>query len=306
MSIKLIDILREQSEDQELKTLLKKDYSTFVKELGDNIKDPKFIEAIKSLASENPIDFKTINVKVSDLEPTQNEVDVNKSLEYPLTNPSSAKQCLDATSPIKIAGKPIITGGGGKFIIDFHHRWSQVYALNPNAEMVALDLTAIKNPIKALKATQLGIAADLGKVPTQSVKGRNLLKIDKDSLISYVVKTIIPSVTQVFIAREIGKGRSAFAKIAAKTKPLQEAPDPKTKVTIANYIWKNVEQMQQKNQPSSDAPPRGIMPQTDDVLKKGEDSLEKVTPNVAKVSTINLNKEPISEEIARLKKLAGL
>jgi len=299
MSIKLIDILREQSEDQELKTLLKKDYSTFVKELGDNIKDPKFIEAIKSLASENPIDFKTINVKVSDLEPTQNEVDVNKSLKFPLTNPSSAKQCLDATSPIKIAGKPIITGGGGKFIIDGHHRWSQVYALNPNAEMVALDLTAIKNPIKALKATQLGIAADLGRIETQSVEGSNLLQINENQLKGYVQRTITSKVVEVF--KTVLGMEKLNTTAGLKKEALSQIEFATLKALIANYIWKNIEQMQQNNQPVDGAPPRGIMPQTDDVLKKGEDSLEKVTPNIDKVSTINLQKE-----IVRLKKLAGL
>ena len=33
---------------------------------------------------------------------------------------------------------------------------------------------------------------------------------------------------------------------------------------IAAYIWKNVQQMQQNNQPVAPKAPRGIMPQTDD------------------------------------------
>jgi hypothetical protein len=284
-----IRIIKE-NEKQDLKNLLKMDYSLFVKELGDNIKDPKFIAAIKSLSDKYPLNFSSVNPTVGDLKPTQNEIDIDKSLKFPLTNADSARICLKG-GIIAVAGKRIITGGGGKFIIDGHHRWSQVCALNPEAKIAAIDLSDIKNPIKALKATQLGIAADLGEVPTATVEGSNLLKIGKDALRVYIVKTITPKIVQVFIAKGIGKGRSVFAKIAAKTKPLQEAPDQSTKLAIANYIWKNVEQMQQKNQPVPGAPERGIMPQTDDA-KDWQD----LAPNI----------NNIKEEIARLKKLAGL
>jgi len=267
-----------EDENQELKDLLKMDYSLFVKELGDNIKDPKFINAIKSLSDKYPLNFTTADPVVGDLKPTQNEIDVDKSLKFPLTNTDSARICLKG-GVIAVAGKRIITGGGGKFIIDGHHRWSQVCALNPEAKIAAIDLSDIKDPMKALKATQLGIAADLGKVPTAKVEGNNLLKMGKDALISYVVKTITPEVLEEF--KKAGKGDSPEA--------------------VGQFIWTNIDKMQKDNQPVSGAPERGIMPQTDDA-KDWQD----LAPNIDKVSTINLDKEPISEEIARLKKLAGL
>lgn len=274
MKIRII----KEDENQELKNLLKVDYSLFVKELGDNIKDPKFIAAIKSLSDKYPLNFRSANPTVGDLKPTQNEIDVDKSLKFPLTNADSARVCLNG-GIIAVAGKRIITGGGGKFIIDGHHRWSQVCALNPQAKIAAIDLSDIKDPMKALKATQLGIAADLGKIDTQKVEGQNLLKMGKDSLIKYVVKTITPDVVEEFKAA--GKG---------------DTPEK-----IGQFIWTNVDKMQKDNQPVPGAPERGIMPQTDDA-KNWQD----LAPNVAKVSTINLNKEPIKEEIARLQKLAGL
>ena len=272
-----IRIIKED-EEQELKNLLKVDYPLFVKELGDNIKDPKFIAAIKSLSDKYPLNFKSATPKVGDLKPTQNEIDVDKSLKFPLTNADSAMACLKG-GVIAVAGKRIITGGGGKFIIDGHHRWSQVCALNPDAKIAAIDLSDIKDPMRALKATQLGIAADLGKIETQKVEGQNLLKMGKDALISYVVKTITPEVLEEF--KKAGKGDSPEA--------------------VGQFIWTNIDKMQKDNQPVSGAPERGIMPQTDDA-KDWQD----LAPNIDKVSTINLDKEPISEEIARLKKLAGL
>ena len=80
MKIRII----KEDENQDLKNLLKMDYSLFVKELGDNIKDPKFINAIKSLSNEYPLNFKTAAPVVGDLKPTQNEIDVDKSLKFPL------------------------------------------------------------------------------------------------------------------------------------------------------------------------------------------------------------------------------
>ena len=273
MKIRII----KEDEEQELKKLLRMDYSLFVRELGDNIKDPKFINAIKSLSDKYPLSFRTVNPKVGDLKPTQNEIDVDKSLKFPLTNADSARICLKG-GVIAVAGKRIITGGGGKFIIDGHHRWSQICALNPEAKIAAIDLSDIKDPMKALKATQLGIAADLGKVPTAKVEGNNLLKMGKDALISYVIKTITPEVLEEF--KKAGKGDNPEA--------------------VGQFIWTNVDKMQKDNQPVSGAPERGIMPQTDDA-KDWQD----LAPNVAKVSTINLQKDPI-KEVDRLKKLAGL
>ena len=70
-----------ENEEQDLKNLLKMDYSLFVKELGDNIKDPKFIDAIKSLSTQHPLNFRTADPTVGKLLPTQNEIDVDKSLK---------------------------------------------------------------------------------------------------------------------------------------------------------------------------------------------------------------------------------
>lgn len=256
-----------EDEEQDLKDLLKIDYALFVKELGDNIKDPKFIAAIKSLSDQHPINFKTVDPVVGNLTPTQNEIDVDKSLKFPLTSAESAKVCLKG-GVIAVAGKRIITSNNGKYIIDGHHRWSQVCALNPAAKIAAIDLSDVKDPMQALKSTQLGIAADLGKVPTASVQGINLLKIGKDDLIAYVVKTITPEVLEEF--KKAGKGDTAEK--------------------VGQFIWGNVEKMQKDNQPVSGAPKRDIMPQTDDA-KNWQD----LAPNSDEL-----------KEIKRLQKLAGI
>ena len=107
--------LNEEGAEDELKTILKKDYGTFVKELGDNINDPKFLEAIKSLSDSAPIKTSGMSPAVTDLQPTQNEVVMDKSLSYPLKDPASTELYLKG-GVVAPAGKSIITGGGGKFV----------------------------------------------------------------------------------------------------------------------------------------------------------------------------------------------
>jgi hypothetical protein len=153
--IKLSNILKENDAKEELKRILKKDYVTFVKELGDNIDDPKFLDAIKSLSSESPVQTSTISPQCIKLKPTQNEVVLSKSLSYPLKYANNTETYLRGGVVI-INNTPIVTGGGGQFIIDGHHRWSQLYCINPYARIKAIDLTNIKKPIEALKTTVLG------------------------------------------------------------------------------------------------------------------------------------------------------
>jgi hypothetical protein len=255
----------EDSGDQEVRAILNQNYDSFVQQLGANIKDPKFRNAIKNLATKEKVDFKEIDPKVSRLLPTQNEIDVDKSLRYPLTSAASVEPILKGGT-IAVAGKKIVTAAGGRYIVDGHHRWSQVYVINPNCAIAAIDLSNINNPMDALKATQLGIAADIGKVPVASVKGSNLLTIGRDALINYVVTTITPDVVTAFIKsgkldKSVTSGQG-LAELANQDKMEQKLT--KVKYAIGEYIWKNVEQMQKNNRPVSGAPKRDIMPQTDD------------------------------------------
>lgn len=257
-------ILEAEDATAELKAILKADYPTFVEKLGDNINDPKFRAAIQSLAKNTPIKTSDITPPVADLRPTQNEIDVDKSLKFPLTNAKSAKQCLNGGT-VAIAGKQIVTGGGGKFIIDGHHRWSQLYCMNPEAKISALDITNITKPMDGLKATQLGIAGDIGKVPTATVKGRNLLKMGENDIVNYVAKTVTNDVVQVFIASGVVKSNNLFNKAKQKAGVDEGSRDKAAiRIAIGRYIWNNVQKMQQDSQPVPGAPSRNIMPQTDD------------------------------------------
>jgi hypothetical protein len=258
--------INEDAAEDELKKILKKDYSTFVKDLGDNIKDAKFLDAIKTLSGDMPVKTSAITPVCTDLQPTQNEVVMDKSLSYPLKDATSADAYLKG-GVVAPAGKSIVTGGGGKFVIDGHHRWSQVFCINPEAKIKAIDLTDIKKPIEALKATQIGIAAQTGTVPTAAGGGVNLFQVGEGELKKYVIDNITEPVVAVF--KNYDKG---------------DTPE-----SVADYIWGNVQTLKKISPPVAGAPKRDVMPQTDDAPQWVD-------------NTFNVEKLPESV-VRRLKKL---
>ena len=179
-----------------LKELLGSNYQSFVTELGQNIKAPQFLKFLRAglkdgkNANDDKVNFAKISPKCSDLSPTQNEIDIDKSLSFPLRQTSTTELTGYFSGGTFAPGGPIITCGGGKFIIDGHHRWSQLYCMNPNAQIEAIDLTDFSDPEMALKVTQIAIATRLGEIPVQLVNGTNLIGISEDKLKDYIKKTI--------------------------------------------------------------------------------------------------------------------
>jgi hypothetical protein len=277
------DIIKEADEQnfqKKLQLIFKQNYAGFVSALGKFATDPKFRQFVKDSDAEKS-QVKLVSIPVTKLIPTQNEIDVDKSLQFPLTKAQAAAYALKGGS-VKIAS-PIITFNG-KYIVDGHHRWSQLYAINKDAKIVAYDFTnpEIKNPLDALKLTQVAIiGAGATAIPKAVVKGSNLLKMDEKAIKDYVIKVTIDPVVEVF----------------NKMKQLD------SKEAIADYIWENCASMQQTSQPVAGAPGRGIMPQADDVpggQKKTIATIQKGVPALAEIR--KLIRKVIQEELKRLKK----
>lgn len=249
-----------EDETEDLQSTVTSPYEKFVAQLGSNAQDSK-VQALLKKGTEDgkPADevitLKDTAIAVQDLKPTQNEIALDKSLTFPLTNATSAEDCLKG-GIVAIAGKRIVTAKG-QYIIDGHHRWSQLYAMNKDASIAVTDMDskAVSKPIDFLKVTQLAIAADLGNVPTATAKGsKNLITIGEADLKKHVIDTITDAVLEVF--KKYKKGD--------------------TKEAVADYIWSNVLQMQKTSKPVAGAPKRDVMPQTDDatnwkdIVKTGE------------------------------------
>jgi len=244
-------VVREDAAD-DVQDLIKNvtNYEDFVAQLGDLAQDPKvqaFLKTGKADGDQADDKFTATPkaIPVKNLRPTQNEIDVDGSLKYPLTKPDSLRACLQK-GPITIKA-PVVTYNG-EFIIDGHHRWSQLYSMNKEGQINCVDLTGPKmNPIDVLKTVQMAIAADLGRVPKADVKGENLLKLSGDGIAKYVIQTITPECVKVVNAMR----GATLGKVDAKG-------------VAGKLVVPNVMEMQKTSQPAAGAPKRNVMPQTDD------------------------------------------
>ena len=253
-------------------------YEQFVSAIAHNADDPK----VKAFlggglkdgtdASDDKFSFQDGAVDVSKLVPTQNEIDINGSLKWAIKDPKTFCNYVTSDGPFSPGGRIVIFNG--HYVIDGHHRWSQVYCCNKNAKIEATNaqIEGVE-PLDVLKAMQASIALQLGKVPTASVQGTNLLQVDKGVLDSYLDKNL----TDPFV-KGVAANADAVSKMKAATGgttgeaeeagPEMDAPDAEggdnVKELIKAYIWSNVEQMRSTSQPIEGAPKRDFMPQTDD------------------------------------------
>ena len=236
---------------QKLQQVLQQvDYTGFVQNLDKLLNDPKVAEILAGGHTDGAPRDEIINMvdaapSVQALRPTQNEIDLDKSLWYPLyKQPATIGQWLQAGENIVKVGPPnnntIITAGNpAKYIIDGHHRWSSLYCINPNAKIAAINMENIKNPFQGLKAAQIAIGATIGNIPTQSVEGTNLLdpSLTAEVFNQWYVKTASEQAKQEFQKNGINN-------------PVE-------------YLWNNILLMRKTSHPIKGAPERGVMPQTD-------------------------------------------
>ena len=116
-------------------------------------------------------------IRAASLIPTQAEIDVEKSLKHPLTKPDNIRN--DFQNKIVVNGTPIVTFRGN-YVIDGHHRWSEVAMLNPDGKMLCFDYNADISPVQMLKAVQGAIASVLakrdkdGELPQSKVDSQNI------------------------------------------------------------------------------------------------------------------------------------
>ena len=267
--------------------LLDAKYEVFVKYLGQNINDPKVLAMIDAgLADGDTGDdkfaFQNTDYPVSKLIPMQMEVDIDKSLAFPIKKKPS--QFIDLTSgpgPYTLGG-PIVVFNG-QYIVDGHHRWSQLYSCNKDASITAVNMsiTGVENPLDALKAVQAAIGTETGGIPVQSVEGSNLFQMGEQDIKGWLRK----NVDKAFVNTVFQAGPEYLNMLKEKAggsavglnEQISERRFGQMLINeiLPRIIWSNVSSMQKTSQPVPGAPKRDFMPQTDDVnwtdpLRKGE------------------------------------
>lgn len=236
---------------EELEKYLKgKNYPDYVKTLNTMLEDPKaktlLEDGFGGDLGDTKFTFRVKLIKPISLRPTQNEIDVDKSIKHSLTNQDNMKHLFD--DKIITAGMPLVTFRGN-YVIDGHHRWSECAMINPEGNMVCFDYDADISPIQMLKAVQGNIAAALSRrdknpeIPSGKTNGPNLYdkEWNKDKIKEYVTEKLSEESCSVYIKKK---------NLTSKVEAIDDICDNIWNVKINNY-------------PEDNAPSRGEMPQTD-------------------------------------------
>ena len=246
---------------KELEKWLKhKKYDDYVDTLNKMLEDPKaktlLEDGFGGDLGDTKLNFNVVNVPVSQLIPTQKEIDLDKSLKHALTDEKSFKKTFE--SPIEI-NKPIVTFRQN-YIIDGHHTWLQAITLNPNGKMLAFNYDGDISPIQMLKAVQGTIAAvkaddnnNNGKLPSNKVNGPNFFDKDFDEkkIRKYLEDNFDDSLIDIYC------------------KYIKSCKDRKD---IIKYLEERLLDIKANNYPFESAPSRDNMPQ---VFKGGTDKNDK-------------------------------
>lgn len=218
-----VETLNKMLDDPKAKTLLEDGF-------GGELGDTKFVFSVK-------------NISPKVLRPTQNEIDVDKSIKHALTKPDNLKN--DFSKEVIIANMPLVTFRGN-YVIDGHHRWAEGAMINPEGKMVCFDYDANISPIQMLKAVQGNIAATLAQregdqdIPSGKTSGPNLYdkEWDKNKIREYV-KGKLTDECEKELSKHIDTDN------------------------VIDYLVENIMSVKNNNYPEDNAPSRGEMPQTD-------------------------------------------
>jgi hypothetical protein len=281
---KLAGLLKEDETQDKLDDLSlafkKGSVPQYVKLLQAHSKDKKVLAALRAgktdgLPNDEKFDVEETTIPAKNLKPTQNEIGAEESLKNICTDQyGSLNSMLNGNPDV---GSPIITYNG-EYVLDGHHRWSQVYAANPEAKMKAVNVTGNIPAKDILKAVHTAIAVDAGETKTipADLKAGNLLDYTSKQTYGYVLDELEE------------KARKVWA---------DHGYDDDTQ--IAKHIVRNVSTMIKTSKPETWAPKRDFMPQPEKSgaenwappLKDGEINLLNPKTKDVKEESVNRNFE---------------
>lgn len=240
-------------------------YGGFIEELKDILGDPKLYALLKDgFGTVDPIkvSYKEENIPAQNLHPTQKEIDLSKSLIYPLVGGENGEDEASVAVNINRAftngamiKAPIVTFNG-KYVIDGHHRWSTMYCVNPKVAVKCINFTYADedNPIDVLKLFQTSIGIANKSIPSAEAKpGLNIYQLSDKEIAKWVSEHITDA-----CVRELGK----------------KVPTVTDTESAVKYFVSTTNSLKKNNGPASGSPARNLMPQTStgsmDVIKAGQ------------------------------------
>ena len=209
------------------------------------------------------ISVEQMAVPVSGLIPNQNEISLASSLGFPLGRDPKAIRTAFEGGDIKVAGQLILTSADGQYIVDGHHRWSQLFVINPFANIVAADIGYVPEPTTGLAQTQVAIASQTGFLGSSSAGKDNLFTISQADFNTQVAAIIdngkYPDDSSITPGEPT---KPAVLEVFTEYLGLAGQTDAEKMDSIENYLWSNVVRMRDNNFYITDAPGRPVMPQT--------------------------------------------
>lgn len=232
----------EEAFDKLVQKLRDASYEELGDALEDVVSDPKLYALLKEGFGDGDLakvkmSAQPTSIAVTQLLPTQSEIGLDNSLKYPLSQDCSTL----FKSPVTIV-TPIVTYRK-TFVIDGHHRWSQLYMMNPDAKISAINFNySEQSPFRALRNFQGAIAVAHKEVPKSFSKVNNVYEMSDDAIEQYVDENISDACWKSLVNVGVAEDRDS----------------------AIDYILDNIDQLKDENKPYGDAPAREYMPQTND------------------------------------------
>jgi hypothetical protein len=233
---------------------------------------------------------------IGDLVPTQVEIELTKSIAYPLAKFDAMKKMISGgTQRIGPPGNDMIVTSGN-LIVDGHHRWSSLFSVaGPDGVIAAKDISLPeKDAASVLAIVQTAIATTLpGGVPAAKAGGMNILGKGQGEIAEMIRQAyesgggeVGPILTDEYVLACLNDPKVSAHFGLGGTSPQEEQPKTESRrfrggllaekssklgkkmdsrvVTARNTIINKVaENLSQMNQPAEGAPPRVDMPQLD-------------------------------------------
>ena len=224
-----------------IEMLSQEKYHLAVQDIDKIIKEPK-LRSILGLGfggelSDLKLSVSPCNLVDKRLIPTQNEIGMKESLKYLLEDTEFTKYF----KPGIVIKRPVLTFNG-MFIIDGHHRWSQIFLVNPEAELACINIEGNLSPISMLKAVQCTIGSNTGDLRLKASQGTSLYKASKKVIQDYIESNLTEKTKEALL---------------------------KVNLDVEGLV-KNCLELANNNTPILNAPKRDFMPQTSkdqDLLK---------------------------------------
>lgn len=223
--------------------LLKKtSYPELIDALDDIVKDPKlyalFSEGFGNGELANVhMSSSPVAIPVKQLLPSQSEIGLDNSLKWALKS-----DCSPYFNPPVTIVAPVLTYRK-TFIIDGHHRWSQLYLVNPNATISCINFNYNEDsPYRALRNFQGAVAVAQKDVPRQHAKVNNIYAMDESAIQKYITDNIQDVCWNSLVTAGVCTDKDSAIK----------------------YLTANAMKLKADNPPFSGAPDREYMPQTNE------------------------------------------